>query len=71
MTRRELEMYSQPSDDSRKLLEQAISRMGLSARAYDRILKVARTIADLAESVNVETQHVAEAIQYRNLDRPV
>ena len=71
MTRRELEMYSQPSDDSRKLLEQAISGMGLSARGYDRILKVARTIADLAESVNVETQHVAEAIQYRNLDRPV
>ena len=71
MTRRELEMYSQPSDDSRKLLEQAISRMGLNARAYDRILKVARTIADLVESVNIETQHVAEAVQYRNLDRPV
>jgi len=51
-------MYSQPSDDSRKLLEQAISRMGLSARAYDRILKVARTIADLEVSVNVGTQHV-------------
>ena len=71
MIRRELEMYSQPSDDSRTLLEQAISRMGLSARAYDRILKVARTIADLEESVNIETQYVAEAIQYRNLDRPV
>ena len=71
MSSRELDMYSKPFDDSRKLLEQAISRMGLSARAYDRILKVARTIADLAESVNVETQHVAVAIQYRNLDRPV
>ena len=64
-------MYSEPSDDSRKLLEQAMTRMGLSARAHDRILKVARTIADLADSMNVETQHVAEAIQYRNLDRPI
>jgi magnesium chelatase family protein len=71
MTRRELNMYSEPSDDSRKLLEQAMTRMGLSARAHDRILKVARTIADLADSMNVETQHVAEAIQYRNLDRPI
>jgi len=52
-------------------LRQAISRIGLSARAYDCILKVARTIADLEESVNVETQYAAEAIQYRNLDRPV
>ena len=71
MSRRELDMYSKSSDDFRKLLEHAISRMGLSARAYDRILKVARTIADLVESVNIETQHVAEAVQNRNLDWPV
>ncbi|MBT5794922.1 MAG: ATP-binding protein, partial [Deltaproteobacteria bacterium] len=71
MTRKELEKHAQLSDASRKMLEQAMTKMGLSARAYDRILKVARTIADLAEQENIDTLHVAEAIQYRNLDRPL
>ena len=66
----ELEVHAQPSVGSKKLLENAMSRMGLSARAYDRILKVARTIADLDGADSIDTPHVAEAIQYRNLDRP-
>ena len=56
-------------DEGEKMLENAITRMGLSARAHDRILKVARTIADLEGADNVETRHLGEAIQYRTLDR--
>jgi magnesium chelatase family protein len=57
------------SDEGETLLENAIARLGLSARAHDRVLKVARTIADLEASPSVEPRHLREAIQYRTLDR--
>ena len=57
------------SAEVRSLLEMAMQRLNLSARAYDRIIKVARTIADLAGAENIEATHIAEAINYRTLDR--
>jgi magnesium chelatase family protein len=61
--------YCAISADGEKLLENAVTRLGLSARAHDRILKVARTIADLDGAESVEAKHLSEAIQYRTLDR--
>jgi magnesium chelatase family protein len=55
----------------RRLIEQALTRLALSARAYHRILKVARTIADLAGAERIDTTHLSEAIGYRRLDRGV
>jgi len=69
MTERMLHEFAEPDEESLNLLRTAMERLSLSARAYSRILKVARTIADLADSGKVEAIHIAEAIGYRNLDR--
>jgi magnesium chelatase family protein len=69
MTSRHLKKYCQIGENSKNLLEQAIDKLGLSARAYTRILKIARTIADLEGIEDISTHHISEAIQYRSLDR--
>lgn len=69
MQTRHLKKYCQITATGQKLLRAAMSRLGLSARAYDRILKVARTIADLESCSNIKESHLSEAIQYRTLDR--
>jgi magnesium chelatase family protein len=69
MGARELKQYCEVEPAGEKLLEVAINRLGLSARAYTRILKVARTVADLDRSETIQAPHVSEAIQYRSLDR--
>ena len=69
MTERMLHEFAEPDAQSLDMLRMAMERLKLSARAYSRILKVARTIADLAGSEKVQSMHIAEAIGYRNLDR--
>lgn len=69
MTERMIHQYAEPDAASLDMLRLAMERLSLSARAYNRILKVARTIADLDKSEIVQSQHIAEAIGYRNLDR--
>ncbi len=69
LTTREIDRYCAPDEKGATLLKQAIGRLGLSARGYHRILKVSRTIADLANARHVSAAHVAEAIQYRRFDR--
>ncbi|MDD4689242.1 MAG: YifB family Mg chelatase-like AAA ATPase [Eubacteriales bacterium] len=69
MSASQIERYCALDEDSKNLLELAYSKLGLSARAHSRILKVARTIADLDDSMHICADHIAEAIQYRRLDR--
>ncbi|MDT8420953.1 MAG: ATP-binding protein, partial [Desulfuromonadales bacterium] len=69
MQARHIHRFCQLDPGGKKLLEQVTDRLGLSARSYTRILKLARTIADLADSRSIQTLHLAEAIQYRSLDR--
>ncbi len=69
MTPRMIRKHCRIDPQSEQLLESAMTRLGLSARAYDRILKVSRTIADLSGSTEIKSAHVSEAVGYRSLDR--
>src|SRR5690606_7803888 len=69
MSSAQIRKHCELDADSEKLLEKAMTRQGLSARAHDRILKVSRTIADLSGSENIDASHISEAINYRSLDR--
>ncbi|KAB2846469.1 MAG: ATP-binding protein, partial [Ignavibacterium sp.] len=69
MGSKEVRAFCKLNDQGEELLKIAMTKLGLSARAYDRILKVSRTIADLENSQDILPQHISEAIQYRSLDR--
>jgi magnesium chelatase family protein len=69
MSERMIHQFAEPDENSLDMLRMAMEKLSLSARAYSRILKVARTIADLEGSEKVLSHHIAEAIGYRNLDR--
>ncbi len=68
---KDLKRFCRISDGAEALLKTPIQRLKLSARAYHRVLKISRTIADLAGSASIEAAHVSEAVQYRSLDRPL
>ena len=69
MTEKMIHQFAEPDEQGMELLRMAMSKLNLSARAYSRILKVSRTIADLEDSEQVQSHHIAEAIGYRTLDR--
>ena len=69
MLPKQIKRYCQLDDATKMVLKNAIAKFNLSGRAYDRILKLSRTIADLDNSAQIQTKHILEAIQYRNLDR--
>ena len=69
MNTKQIREYCKLEVSSLELLKEAMERLNLSARAYDRILKVARTIADLENEISITGNHISEAIQYRSLDR--
>ena len=71
MSNKDINTYCKVGEEANSLLKQAMTKLGLSARAYHKVLKVSRTIADLEGGADIKSSHIAEAIQYRVLDRNV